>query len=246
MGAQPRNTPPGGWRPPRTHLLLQPEQREEFVRAVDFSADAVVIDAFRRGEDPDLALLWACIRALVDARGRMGWAPQLWLRVHPAFTPECADELAQLAGIEEGLILPKVRSAEDVQWVADRAPAAKVLPVIENQDALSRVTPIAGHPAVCRLGFSARGLAASATTEDGLLPPDEALVWQRRIVVAAAAAAGLPGPVNAVQEARTFEAEAFIHDAEQALRSGFTGQCVTSLHQLACLRARLPIGTATG
>lgn len=215
---------------------------------MDFSADAVVIDAFRRGEEPDLALLWACIRALVDARGRMGWAPQLWLRVHPAFTHECADELAQLAGIGEGLILPQVQSAEDIQWVADRAPSVKVLPVIENQDALSRVTPIAEHPAVCRLGFSARGLAASATAEDGLLPPDEALVWQRRIVVSAAAAAGLPGPVNAVHEAQTakVEAEAFTHDAEQALRSGFTGQCVTSLNQLTYLRARLRIGTATG
>ncbi|MFD9541429.1 hypothetical protein [Streptomyces sp. NPDC060022] len=201
----------------------------------------MIIDAFRNGEEPELALLWACARALVDARGRTAWSPQLWLRVHPAFTDECAAVLAQVGGIEDGLILPQVRSAEDIQWVVNRTPAVEVLPVIENQDALSRVMSIAGHPAVCRLGFSAPGLVASATPADGLLPPEEALAWQRRIVVSASAAAGLPGPVNGVHGSETaaLVADAFADDAEQAARSGYTGQCATNPAQLAYLQAQL-------
>ncbi|MFD9544914.1 hypothetical protein [Streptomyces sp. NPDC060022] len=199
----------------------------------------MVIDAFRNGEEPELALLWACARALVDACGRTGWSPQLWLRVHPAFTYECAAVLAQVEGPVGGLILPQVHSAEEIQWVMDRVPAVKVLPVIENQDALSRVMSIAGHPAVCRLGFSGPGLLASATPADALLPPEEALAWQRRIVVSASAAAGLPGPVNGVHGSETaaLVADAFADDAEQAARSGCTGQCATDLTQLAYLQA---------
>ncbi|MER7000843.1 hypothetical protein [Streptomyces sp. NPDC000410] len=214
---------------------------------MDLGADAVVIDCFHDGAEPDLALLRACSRSLIDARGP-GRSPQVWFRIHPAFSQECASELGRLAGIGEGLILPQVRSTDDVEWVADRATDVNLLPVIENQDAMSRVVAIAAHPAVCRLGFSARGFAQEAIDGDGLLAPAEALLWQRRIVASAAASAGLPGPVNGVHGAgeAAFDTEAFTQDAGLAVDAGFTGQCVTDPAQLVHLRARFGDDAPTG
>ncbi|MFG2525122.1 hypothetical protein [Streptomyces sp. NPDC048527] len=246
-GAPSSHTPAAHPPPPRSLLILAPDRPEDFIQVVNLSAEAVVIDCFRDGVvEPDLALIWACARALVVSRGAATY-PQLWLRIHPAFSQECEYELDQLTGIGEGLILPQVRSAEDIEWVVDRAPGVRVLPVVENHYALNRVGAIAKHPAVCRLGFSARGFATTAAGAGQVLTPQEALVWQRRIVVSATASARLPGPVNGVHGSGTaaFDAETFAQEVDQAGDAGFTGHCVTDLAQLVHLQAQLRIDAAT-
>ncbi|MER6998138.1 hypothetical protein [Streptomyces sp. NPDC000410] len=233
-------------RPPDVHLLLAPDSPEAAREAVRSGVDAVVLDLYGDdGSGQDLAMAWACARTVQIARAGAGRSrsPQLRLRVNPAGTAACEDELAQLAGMCEGLILPEVRSADDVQWVAKRAPAVRIVPVIENAEGLSRAASISSHPAVSRLGYSAAGFtrrarrAGEAGTEAvGLLLSAEVRQWQRGIMIAAAVAAGLPGPVNGIGTARAKAGlDAYAEDAAPARSAGFTGQCANSPAQLARL-----------
>lgn len=213
---------------PRTYLMVTPHSPADvFPAGRTLAAQTIVIDmhsptvphkhvqAFLKDRDP---------RAV----------PRIWVRVHEARTVACESELRALSGLTDGFVVPDVKCEQDLQWVAERAPRVPLLPVLERSDALLRVMSIARHPSVAKLGFSS--LAASRDLSDGMLSLENAVSWAHRIIVGASAAAQLPGPVAGLHSGRLDESR-LVQEATLAVRTGFTGYCVTAAGHLPYVEA---------
>ena len=83
-----------------------------------------------------------------------------WVRVNRARTEECERDLSRLAGSVLGLRIPKVESAADVAWVAERAPGVPLDCTIESARGVLAAFEIASAPACTLLSFGDLDLAA--------------------------------------------------------------------------------------
>ncbi|MFD9545702.1 hypothetical protein [Streptomyces sp. NPDC060022] len=213
---------------PRTYLMVTPHRPADvFPAGETWAAQTVVIDM----HSPTVPL--KSVRAFLKDRGPHA-TPQIWVRVHEARTMACESELDALSGLTDGFVLPDVMCEQDLQWVAERVPRAPLLPVLERSDALLRVMSIARHPSVARLGFSS--LTASRDLSDGMLSLENAVSWAHRIIVGASAAAHLPGPVAGLHPGLRNNGQ-LVQEATLAVRTGFTGYCVTAAGHLPHIEA---------
>ncbi|MFE5300734.1 hypothetical protein [Streptomyces sp. NPDC056632] len=212
-----------------TFLLVPPERPYAFTAKGGRSPEALVIDLASRPA-PDLVT----VPVLDDPR--RPYDVELWLRVHTVRSAACARDLAALGDLVDGLIIPGVRSVDDVDWVAERAPGTSLIPVVDSTLALLHAPSLARHDSVRRLGFTS--LAASPELTDGMLTPDNSAAWVHRLMSAASLAAGLPGPVGGLYPGMC-DRSALIREASLAIRSGFTGYCVTAPEVLPEVRGML-------
>lgn len=200
-----------------TFLLVPSDRPYAFTANRGRSPEALVIDLASQPAGAP-----AAVPVLDDPR--RPFDVEVWLRVHTVRTAACARDIAALGDLADGLIVPGVRSVDDVDWVAEHAPGTALIPVVDSTPALLRAPSLARHRSVARLGFTS--LAASAELTDGMLTPDNSAAWVHRLVSAASLAADLPGPVGGLYPG-TRDQNALVHEASLAIRSGFTGYCVT-------------------
>src|SRR3954451_2037217 len=59
-----------------------------------------------------------------------------WVRINAVRSRAAEADLEALAGLAAGIRAPKVESAEDVQWVVDRAPCTPLICAIETAPGL--------------------------------------------------------------------------------------------------------------
>ena len=106
-------------------------------------------------------------------------------------TPRGRDDLAALAGAPglDGIRLPKVDSATDLDRAGDLIGDIPLYVLLESAFGLSHVDEIAAHPRTAGIGLGEQDLAAELSITD-----ERALDQLRVQVVVAAAAAGV-GPV---------------------------------------------------
>ncbi len=107
----------------------------------EIASDSLVRLVFAPGDNERLVgkVFDAVLLDLEDAvpQDRKGRAPGLsaevaasrpcWVRVNRPFGDECGRDLEALAGTVLGFRVPKVESAAEVAWVADRARATRAM-----------------------------------------------------------------------------------------------------------------------
>ncbi|MER7000838.1 hypothetical protein [Streptomyces sp. NPDC000410] len=195
--------------PAQSYLIVAASRCREELRGIepDRLPDALIIDVYGDGAGPDEARA-AAIGWLKSSRRT--WPRQVWFRVHPVDSGECAADLAAFGGLGSGIVLPEVVAARDINWVAAVCPETAVIPVFESHQALSQAVSIACRPSVVRLALSIQSIDKRMPTD----VPDRRHVqeWAHAILVNASAEAGLPGPVNGIRSAPE-DAVAVAHDA---------------------------------
>jgi citrate lyase subunit beta/citryl-CoA lyase len=168
--------------------LFAPGHNPKLVEKVyTAGADAVILDL----EDgvPDDAKDRARA-AVADAVRRR---PAL-VRVNPPRTTAGSADVDAVAPYAAAIRIPKCESAEDVAWVAARAPGVPLVPAIETARGVLAAQEIAAAPGVVHLSIGGLDLLRDLYAGDGTLP----MLYVRSHLVVVSRAAGLPPPVDSV------------------------------------------------
>lgn len=201
--------------------LFAPGHDEKLLRKVfEVGADAVLLDL----EDAVPAALKDRARDMV---AEVAASKRCWVRVNRAQTEECERDLAAVAGRVAGLRLPKVESAAEVAWVAERAPNMHLDCTIESARGVLMAFAIASAPACALLSFGALDLAADLGSSAG----ERETHYARSHLVIAARSAGKPRPSDGVHPLLDDD-EGMRKETEAAKRLGFFGKSAVHPRQV--------------
>ena len=172
---------------PRSWLFAPGHDERLLAKVFDAGADMVLLDL----EDAVPPQLKDRARELVAkvAAGR-----RCWVRVNKPGTDLCQRDLEAVAGVAAGLRLPKVESASDVAWVAERAPTALLDCSIESAHGVLAASEIACSPACNSLAYGGVDLALDLNNSGGELET----LFARSLMVLASRAAGKMPPSDGV------------------------------------------------
>jgi len=198
--------------PPRSWLFAPGHDEKLLSKVFEVGADIVLLDL----EDAVPAELKARARELVVAvAAKRG----CWVRVNRACTELCERDLTAVAGSVSGIRIPKVESAGEVAWVAERAPGLPLDCTIESARGVLASFEIASSPACTLLSFGGLDLAADLGSSSG----EQETLYARSRLVIAARSAGKPRPSDGVHP-RLGDDDGLRREAEAAKRIGFFGK----------------------
>ena len=171
----------------RSYLFAPGHNAKLLHKVFTVGADAVILDL----ED--------AVRAEAKDRAREMVAATIkdhraLVRVSPPGTPECAADVDAVALHAAAIRIPKCESADDVAWVAKRAPGVPLVPAIETARGVLAAQEIAGAPGVAHLSIGGLDLLRDLYAGDGAMP----MLYVRSHLVVVSRAAGLPPPVDSV------------------------------------------------
>jgi hypothetical protein len=171
----------------RSYLFAPGHNAKLLGKVFDASADAVMLDL----EDAVPAHHKDTARAMVAdvLAERDGW-----VRINPVRTTACEADLDAIAGLAAGIRVPKVESADDAQWVADRAPGTALICAIESARGVLAAAEIASVPGVRHLSMGGVDLRRDLNAGDGNLQT----LYTRSHLVVVSRAAGLEPPIDSV------------------------------------------------
>ena len=199
-------------RQPRSWLFA-PGHDEKLLRKVfEVGADAVILDL----EDAVPAALKDRAREMVAA---VAASRPCWVRVNRAQTDECARDLDAVVGKVSGIRMPKVESAAEITWVAERAPGVALDCTVESALGVLNAFEIASAPACSFLSYGGLDLAADL----GSIPGEQETLYARSHLVIAARSAGKPKPSDGIHP-QLDDNEGLRAEAEAAKRLGFFGK----------------------
>jgi citrate lyase subunit beta/citryl-CoA lyase len=186
--------------------------------------DAVPVDAKDRAR--------AMVAAAVAERSAL-------VRVNPPRTAVCAADVDAVAGSAAAIRIPKCESADDVAWVACRAPGVPLVPAIETARGVLAAQEIAAAPGVAHLSIGGLDLLRDLYAGDGNLP----MLYVRSHLVVVSRAAGLPPPVDSVypliDDDAGLRAEAqFVRSLGFAAKSAIHPRQIPILHEVFAPSAR--------
>jgi citrate lyase subunit beta/citryl-CoA lyase len=207
-----KTIPEGEIRPRRSWLFAPGHNEKLLSKVFDAGADVVLLD-LEDAVPPDIKDRAREMVAAVAGRHTC------WVRVNRAGSEECRRDLEALAGLVAGLRVPKVESAADVAWVAERAPGVQLDCTIESARGVVAAFEIASAPACELLSFGGLDLAADLGTAGG----NQESLFARSYMVVAARAAGKPPPSDGVYPMLNDDA-GLRAEAEAAKRLGFYGK----------------------
>jgi citrate lyase subunit beta/citryl-CoA lyase len=202
--------------------LFAPGHNPKLVRRVfEAGADAVMLDL----EDAVPPHAKEQARAMV-AEALLERAA--WVRINAVRTDVAAADLDAVAGLAAGLRIPKVESAEDAQWVADRAPGTPLICAIESARGILAAQEIAFAQGVRHLSLGGVDLRRDlGTTEDGNLQT----LYARSHLVVVSRAAGIAPPIDSVYP-QLEDDDGLREQAEFARSLGFFGKSAIHPRQL--------------
>ena len=207
-------------RPPRSWLFAPGHDSKLLHKVFEAGADVVLLD-LEDAVPPDKK-----DRAREMVAEAAASRP-CWVRVNRARSELCARDLDAVAGSARGLRLPKVESAEEVAWVAERAPGVPLDCTIESARGVLAVYDIASAPACALLSYGGLDLAADL----GIAVGEQETLFARSYIVIAARAAGKPSPSDGVYP--LLEDDAGLRREAQAARQlGFFGKSAIHPRQL--------------
>ena len=206
--------PAGGGvtRSPRSWLFAPGHNEKLLAQVFEEGADVVLLD-LEDAVPPDIK---DRARAMVTA---VAAARPCWVRVNRARTELCERDLEALAGSVLGFRIPKVESAEDVAWVADRAPGVPLDCTIESARGVLAAFDIASAPACTLLSYGGLDLAADLGIQGG----EQETLYARSYLVIAARSAGKPQPSDGIHPLLGDD-DGLRSEAEAAKRLGFFGK----------------------
>jgi citrate lyase subunit beta/citryl-CoA lyase len=167
--------------------LFAPGHNERILAKVfGAGADAVLLDL----EDAVPEALKD--RARVQVSSVLDAHPEAWVRINMPRTPVAEADLAAISGRCAGIRIPKVESALEVRWVAERAPGIPLTCTIESARGVLRAYEIAACECTHDLTIGAADLSFDLATGSGF----EELLFARSALVVAARAADKPAPID--------------------------------------------------
>jgi citrate lyase subunit beta/citryl-CoA lyase len=204
--------------------LFAPGHNEKLIgRVFDAGADAVMLDLEDAVPPPAKQRARAMVAdALADRPA--------WVRINAIGTEIAAADLEAVAGLAAGIRIPKVESAEDVQWVRNRAPDTPLICAIETARGLMAAQEIAQVDGVRHLSLGGIDLRRDLGASDGNLQT----LYARSHLVVVSRAAGLGPPIDSVY-ARLDDEPGLRSQAEFARSLGFFGKSAIHPRQLAVL-----------
>lgn len=153
-----------------------------------------------------------------------------WVRVNAARTEWCEADLEAVADRAFGLRIPKVESAEDVTWVAARAPGKPLICAVESARGVLAAHEIACAPGVRHLAMGGVDMQRDLHAGGGNLH----MLHVRSHLVVASRAAGIERPIDSVYP--HLDDDAGLRDqAEFAKSLGFFGKSAIHPRQLPVL-----------
>ena len=235
----------------RSLLFVPGDSERKLARSETSRADALVLDL----EDSVPADRTAAARALVldYLRAHPNRAKcRLWVRINPLSTPNALPDLAAIvAGAPDGILLPKVTSANDVitldHFLSALEAREQIAPGAVKIIAVATETPavmfalggFAGcSPRLAGMTWGAEDLSAALgastnRTGDGSLEFTYQLA--RSLCLLAAVAAGVQ-PIDTVS-VNFKDADALKKESVAALRAGFTGKVAIHPDQVDVINA---------
>ncbi len=215
----------GVTRSPRSWLFA-PGHNERLLRLVfDAGADVVLLD-LEDAVPPDLKDRAREMVAEVAA------ARPCWVRVNRARSEACERDLDRLAGSALGLRIPKVESAAEVAWVAERAPEVPLDCTIESARGVLAAFDIASAPACALLSYGGLDLAVDL----GIAGGEQETLFARSFLAIATRAAGKPPPSDGVHPLLEDD-DGLRKEAESARRLGFFGKSAIHPRQVPIINA---------
>jgi citrate lyase subunit beta/citryl-CoA lyase len=131
-----------------------------------------------------------------------------------------------------GLRIPKVESAADVAWVAERAPGVPLDCTIESARGVIACSEIAAAAACALLSYGGLDLAADL----GIAGGEQETLFARSFLVVAMRAAGKPPPSDGVYPFLNDD-DGLRKQAEAARRLGFFGKSAIHPRQVPIIQA---------
>ncbi len=188
-------------------------------------ADAVILDL------EDAVPLQAKERARELVREVLG-AKDAWVRVNAPRTDLCERDLRLVGRHAVGIRVPKVESAQEAEWIAERVPGKRLICGIESARGLLNAHAIASVPGVCNLALGGVDLARDLGVGDG----DTEILYARSHLVVVSRAAGIDPPIDRVYT-KLRDDEGLRREAELACRLGFLGKSAIHPRQLPIVHA---------
>jgi citrate lyase subunit beta / citryl-CoA lyase len=207
-----KTIPEGGFRPPRSWLFAPGHDEKLLGKVFDVGADMVLLDL----EDAVPPHIKDRAREMVASAAA---ARACWVRVNRARTAECERDLKALGGSVLGFRIPKVESADEVTWVAERAPGVLLDCTIESARGVLAAFDIASAPACTLLSYGGLDLS----TDLGISEGEEQTLYARSHLVIAARSAGKPKPSDGVYPLLEDD-DGLRKEVEAAKRLGFFGK----------------------
>jgi citrate lyase subunit beta / citryl-CoA lyase len=207
----------------RSYLFAPGDNERLLGKVFDAGADAVMLDL----EDAVPPHHKHAARALV---AEVLSDHPAWVRVNAARTEWCDADLAAVAEHACGIRIPKTESAEDVAWVAARAPGKPLICAIESALGVLAALEIARCPGVRHLAMGGVDLQRDLHAGSGNLQT----LYVRSHLVVASRAAGIERPIDSVYP--WLDDPAGLRDqAEFSLSLGFFGKSAIHPKQLSVL-----------
>src|SRR3954469_4264089 len=207
----------------RSYLFAPGHSAKLLGRVFEAGADAVMLDL----EDAVPPEAKETARRLVaDVLSKH----DAWVRVNAARTALCEADLAAVADPAYGVRIPKVESADDVAWVAERAPGTPSISAIESARGVLAAADIAAVPGVRHLAMGGVDLARDLNAGSGNLQT----LHVRSHLVVASRAAGIGAPIDSVYPHLDDEA-GLREQAQFACSLGFFGKAAIHPRQLSVL-----------
>lgn len=171
----------------RSYLFAPGHNEKLLARVFDAGADAVILDLEDAvpAEAKDRARAMV-VEALADRVALV--------RVNAPRSPECEADLKALAGRVSGIRVPKCETADDVRWVADRAPGTPLICAIETASGVMAAASIAAVSGVAHLSMGGVDLQRDLHAGAGNLQT----LYVRSHLVVVSRAAGLAPPIDSV------------------------------------------------
>ena len=207
----------------RSYLFAPGHNAKLLNKVFDAGADAVMLDledAVPPEAKPKARA--AVAAALAEREG--------WVRINAVRSPAADADLEAVAGTAAGIRVPKVESAEDAQWVAERAPGTPLICAIETARGVLAAAEIATVPGVRHLSMGGVDLAHDLSASDGNLQT----LYVRSHLVIVSRAAGLRPPIDSVY-ARLDDDAGLREQATFARSLGFFGKSAIHPRQLPAL-----------
>jgi citrate lyase subunit beta / citryl-CoA lyase len=229
----------------RSWLFVPGDSERKQAKALGGPADAIILDL---EDSVAAAQLPAARRRVHDVLSEARTRPnqQLWVRVNPPSTPLFGEDIAAIADVQfDGLVLPKVSSAEEIGEVALALGPKSTLQLLviatETPRALLtlahwNLASFTGRLAGLTWGMEDLGTAIGALGKreaDGSL----AFTFQlaRSMCLLASAAAGVQAVDSIYADFR--DGEGLAREAVKARRDGFTGKLAIHPDQVPAINA---------
>jgi citrate lyase subunit beta / citryl-CoA lyase len=207
----------------RSYLFAPGHNAKLLAKVFDAGADAVMLD-LEDAVPPDAKELARTMIGVVLSE-REGW-----VRINAVGTPACEADLDAVAGLAAGIRIPKVESADDAQWVADRAPGVPLICAIESARGVLAAAEIATVRGVRHLSVGGVDLRRDLNAGDGNLQT----LYVRSHLVLVSRAAGLAPPIDSVYP-RLDDEDGLRAQARFARSLGFFGKSAIHPRQLPAL-----------